>query len=183
MNFAWARFTSPSLAAFKDFFGALSFLGILILTWFAGVAYWDERYYVAEEGLGYWMGIIGGLLMLFAMTYSVAKRRMTGPAAAMIRSWFKLHLFAGIMGPVIILFHTTFQLGSVNGMIAFYATAAVFISGLIGRYIYSGLNRITDRDNLVLFKKMMGMWRHMHVPLLYILFISGVLHVIAVHLY
>jgi len=167
----------------KDLAGSFFLLSLMLAIWVLGTQYWDERYYTAEEGIGYWMGISGGVLILFAMTYSYIKRRLTGSSAIYIKYWFRVHIFAGIFGPMIILLHTTFQLGSINGMIAFYATLAVFLSGLTGRYILSGLNRVSSNEKLLLFKRLMGLWKHIHIPLLYILFISGVLHVVAVHLY
>lgn len=167
----------------RDLAGSVFLLLLMAAIWLLGERYWDERYYIAEEGLGYWMGIVGGVLMLFAMTYAWVKRKMTGHAAGYIKYWFHIHIIAGITGPAIILFHTTFELGSVNGTIAFFATLAVFVSGLTGRYILSGLNRVSQPNQLQYFKRLMSTWRMVHVPLLYILFFTGVIHVIAVHLY
>ena len=42
----------------------------------------------------------------------------------------------GVIGPVLIMYHSNFILESKNGSIAFYSMMAVFISGLIGRIIY-----------------------------------------------
>jgi len=167
----------------KNLFSSLVLVLTLIVIWVIGEKIWDERYYVAEDGIGYWMGIIGGTLMVFALFYAYVKRKLSSNNARFIKYWFNLHIFAGIVGPVIILFHTTFQLGSVNGTVAFFSTVAVFLSGLTGRYILTGLHSATNPNQLASLKRLMSVWRHIHVPLLYILVLSGVIHVIAVHLY
>ena len=43
----------------------------------------------------------------------------------------------GIVGPVCILFHCNFQLGSINGNVALFSMLLVAGSGLVGRYFYT----------------------------------------------
>ena len=40
---------------------------------FAGRVWWDETYYTAEDGLGYYLGLVGGVIMLMAYVYSMRK--------------------------------------------------------------------------------------------------------------
>jgi len=96
----------------------------------------DEYYLSAETGLGYRLGIVGLGFMVLLLAYSLRKRvramRNWGP----IRLWFGIHMFLGVAGPVAILFHANFRLGSLNSNVALLCVILVASSGLIGRFIY-----------------------------------------------
>ena len=100
----------------------------------------DESYLTAEAGLGYALGIVGATLMVLLLTYPLRKRfkfmRNTGP----VRHWFRVHMIMGVLGPVAILFHANFQLGSTNSNIALITMLVVAGSGLIGRYMYTKIH-------------------------------------------
>jgi hypothetical protein len=117
--------------------------GSIGLYW-SGMYWYDESLYNAEEGFGYWLGLIGGVFMLIAYTYSLRKYMKALRFVWVLRKWLRLHIFMGITGPFLIIPHTTFELGSPNSTIAFVSMALVMLSGVIGRYLYSkvhfGLN-------------------------------------------
>ncbi len=100
----------------------------------------DENLMRAEDGIGYWFGIVGASLMGLLLLYPVRKRlrslRRLGPVSA----WFRVHMIFGIVGPALIVLHCNFRLGSFNGRIALFATLVVAGSGIIGRYIYAKLH-------------------------------------------
>jgi len=48
-----------------------------------------------------------------------------------------MHMLMGIIGPVCILYHCNFQLGSLNGNVALFSMLVVSSSGLVGRYFYT----------------------------------------------
>jgi len=51
-------------------------LGLIVLSvtiFFLGNKYWDERYYTPDEGLGYYLGLVGGCMMLLAFGYTLFK--------------------------------------------------------------------------------------------------------------
>jgi hypothetical protein len=248
-----------------------------------GRSYWNERWYVAEEGLGYALGLTGGIMMLIALSYTLGKRLSI--LRRLLRHMLRVHIFFGIVGPFLVLFHSTFHIGSLNGGIALVSMTLVFLSGVIGRYLYSKVHFGLDgrkaelrevnaawdaaghdfstprldafhqrmltppgdmlhagvrllaytvhsrwvawhtrrelkvqlrararrdgwdaptlarhwrdtkqrlRKHFALLKKValfsayerfFAFWRHAHVPLLYLLLLSGVVHVIAVHIY
>ena len=47
----------------------------------------------------------------------------------------------GLLGPLLILYHSNFHLGSFNSRVAFYAMLLVAGSGIIGRHFYAGIHR------------------------------------------
>ena len=118
------------------------------ITWYSMVAIvlaagWsvrDQNYLVAEDGIGYWFGIIGGSMMLIILVYPLRKRIRSWSAAGSIKFWFRIHIILGVVGPVIIIFHSGFKLGSFNSSVAFFSMIVVALSGLLGRYWYQRIH-------------------------------------------
>lgn len=100
----------------------------------------NDNYISAETGSGYLLGIIGGSLMLVLLLYPVSKRVSLLTRLIPIRYWFGFHMVLGIIGPVLILFHANFHLGSTNSTVALISMLLVAGSGLIGRYIYTHIH-------------------------------------------
>lgn len=100
----------------------------------------DEEYLTPESGLGYWLGIVGGAMMLLLLFYSFRKRRASQRGFGTIPTWFRIHMMLGVTGPVLIAFHSNFRLGALNSNVALFAMLSVAISGVIGRYIYGRIH-------------------------------------------
>jgi len=96
----------------------------------------DNSFLTAESGLGYMLGIVGGSMMLVLLLYPVRKHvkllRRIGP----VKYWFRIHMLLGVAGPVLILYHANFGLGSANSNIALFCMLVVAGSGLFGRLFY-----------------------------------------------
>jgi hypothetical protein len=117
--------------------------GILI----AGGWYWrDERYLVAEEGLGYLLGVVGLACMCALLLYSCRKRMRILRSAGRISVWFQVHMLLGLFGPVAILYHCNFKPGSLNSNVALLCALVVAASGVVGRVIYTRIHHgLSDR--------------------------------------
>lgn len=224
-------------------------------------------------------------MMLLAMCYTLFKYVPKLRHKAVMKNWLFIHLFLGIFGPFLVMFHSTFHIGSLNGGIALISMGLVFLSGVIGRFLYSKTHfhlggkkaRVKDLQELIklagrtikserlesfsdsvlthqdtlpnamwelmsfgwrsrwlyfrltadlhhhilpmakqngwnhrtirqkkrefkrqlreyiltlkkvalfhVYERFFSFWRNAHVPLLYLLFMSGVVHVVAVHMY
>lgn len=101
----------------------------------------DEYWYSAEYGLGYSFGIIGLTLMALLMLYPARKHWRPMSRMFPVRYWFRIHMLFGVVGPVFILFHANFGLGSLNSNVALFSMLLVATSGLVGRYVYSQIHR------------------------------------------
>lgn len=97
--------------------------------------------YEAGSDFGYNLGLIGGLLMLSLLLYPLRKRVGWLERTGSMNAWFKYHMVAGIGGPLLVLFHSTFRTGSLNGAMALYAMLLVAASGVVGRFIYRHIHR------------------------------------------
>lgn len=100
----------------------------------------DQSLINPEDGIGYWLGIIGGSMMLVLLLYPLRKRVRALRFLGRTTHWFKLHMILGVLGPVLVLFHSNFHLGSFNSRVALYCMLAVAGSGVIGRHIYARIH-------------------------------------------
>lgn len=114
---------------------------LLILLIAAGWALRDRHFINPEEGVGYWLGIAGGSLMLMLLVYPLRKKYRLLQSLGSTRAWFRTHIVLGLVGPLLILYHCNFQLGSFNSQVAFYAMLVVAGSGIVGRYFYAAIHR------------------------------------------
>lgn len=96
----------------------------------------DEYWFTAERGLGYALGIAGGVMMLLMLLYPLRKNWKVMSGMLRVKDWFRAHMILGILGPAAILFHCNFNLGSTNSNVALFSMLLVVLSGLIGRYVY-----------------------------------------------
>ncbi len=95
----------------------------------------DDLYTPASD-FGYWLGVVGGSLMLVLLIYPLRKRFAALAVIGPLKHWFRFHMFAGVAGPLIVLFHSTFRVGSFNAAIALASMLLVVASGIVGRVIY-----------------------------------------------
>lgn len=129
------RVKAPFAFLHKHLF-AISITALLIFGWSRR----DDNYLSAENGAGYALGIIGGSLMLLLILYPISKRTTLLKRLLPMRFWFGLHMLFGIIGPVMILFHANFSIGSLNSMVALVSMLLVAGSGLVGKYFYTNIH-------------------------------------------
>ncbi|MEZ5818093.1 MAG: hypothetical protein R3D44_13515, partial [Hyphomicrobiaceae bacterium] len=120
------------------------FAGGVSLVVFLGWQASGEDHIAAADGTGYWLGIVGASAMLLLLVYPLRKRSQRLAFIGPIRMWFSIHMFLGIMGPLLILFHCNFRLGSLNSNVALFVMLTVAASGLIGRYLHGKIYRRLD---------------------------------------
>ncbi len=113
---------------------------VVFVTLFVGWIQSEEEYLTPESGLGYWLGIIGSLMMLTLLFYSYRKRQGAMRGLGSVPTWFRIHMFLGVTGPVLVVFHSNFRLGALNSNVAFFTMLTVATSGVIGRYIYGRIH-------------------------------------------
>ena len=115
--------------------------GLLIIALCAGWLLRDNRIVDPSQGVGYWLGIVGGSLMLFLLLYPAGKKWKFMQRLGWIRHWFRIHVVLGLVGPLLVLYHCNFTLGSTNSAVALYSMLVVAVSGIIGRYFYARIHR------------------------------------------
>jgi hypothetical protein len=97
----------------------------------------------ASSLYGHSMGIIGFIMMLMTeVLYSLRKRSRLAHWGPM-SSWLKFHVFTGIVGPYLVLLHSSWKFNGVAGVLTLM-TAIIVASGFVGRYIYTAVPRSAD---------------------------------------
>lgn len=119
---------------------------LLILVFFVGVTWMGIQvathdFYKPGDDIGYNMGLVGGLMMLVLLTYPLRKHFAFMRRLGEMKYWFSMHMMFGIFGPLLVVFHSTFELHSVNATVAMTTMLVVAGSGFIGRYAYRHIHR------------------------------------------
>src|SRR3990172_11956083 len=97
----------------------------------------------ASGFFGHTIGILGFLLMLMTETlYSIRKRRRRASWGRM-SSWLQFHIFTGVVGPYMVLLHSSWKFNGLAGVVTLL-TGMVVASGFVGRYIYTAVPRTAD---------------------------------------
>jgi hypothetical protein len=134
---------------------------ITVLLFYKGISYYnvslEERVYHPEHvllkpsgTLGHGMGITGSLFMIIGMlSYMARKRYRFLSRVGLLKHWLEFHIFLCTLGPILVLFHTSFKFGGLVA-ISFWSMVAVFLSGIIGRFIYLQLPHTIDGHELSL---------------------------------
>jgi hypothetical protein len=89
---------------------------------------------------GHGLGIVGSAMLILLLLYSVRKRRKLGLHAGGLNRWLDIHIFLGVMGPLLITLHTAMKFHGIVS-ISFFSMVAVALSGVFGRYIYMQIPR------------------------------------------
>lgn len=111
---------------------------LVVVAW--GFSIRDEDYISASSGLGYYLGLSGGSMILLLLTYSLRKRFKPLRNVLHLKWWFRTHMILGVLGPTCILFHCRFNFGSPNSTVALICLLTVASSGLIGRFLYNRIH-------------------------------------------
>lgn len=147
----------------KIYIYTLSFIVIAVTLYliFEGSSYYvtiaEERFYhpdhthLKPSGIyGHGLGIIGTLLILIGVFGYMARKRFRSLSRiGVLKHWLEFHIFLCTLGPIMVLFHTSFKFGGIVA-ISFWSMVAVVASGVIGRFIYLQIPRTIQGRELSL---------------------------------
>ncbi len=132
---------------------------IVAILLYVGLDYYsiplEERHFhtlnqsLKASGLvGHGLGIVGSFLIVFGVfSYMFRKRLRIFSRIGILKHWLEFHIFLCTLGPFLILFHTTFKFGGIVA-VSFWSMVAVFLSGIVGRYIYLQIPRSIEGQEL-----------------------------------
>ncbi len=105
--------------------------------------------YLAGTKLALTCGYVGTALMVLSMAYLVQRRFGWFKKTATNQFWLDVHIMTGIVGPLFILLHSALRLTTWVS-IPFWSMAAVVVSGLVGRYLYTLIPSLTSGHDLAI---------------------------------
>jgi len=163
----------------------LAFLMCILLTGIYGaVVIWTRTIPAASELFGHTLGIIGFILMLLTEILYSLRKRSNRASWGRMSSWLQFHIFTGLVGPYMVLLHTSWKFNGLAGATTLL-TFIIVVSGFIGRYIYTRIPRTLDgleiegtlsEGALRQARQLMSLWHTIHIPIGVALFISAFIH-------
>lgn len=158
---------------------------ILISMMYGAVVMLTKEIPPAADLFGHSLGILGFLLMLMTeLLYSLRKRSRSARWGRM-SSWLEFHIFTGLVGPFMVLLHTSWKFNGLAGISTLF-TVIIVISGFVGRYIYTRVPRTTDgmiiegtlsEAALRQARRLMALWHTVHIPIGMALFVAAFVHI------
>jgi hypothetical protein len=134
------------------------------------------------------LGILGFILMLMTeILYSIRKRSRSARWGSMA-SWLQFHIFTGLVGPYLVLLHSSWKFNGLAGATTLL-TILIVISGFIGRYIYTQIPRTLDgveietpsgqfqANSLARARRLLAVWHIIHIPIGMALFTAAFIHI------
>jgi len=134
-------------------------IGVTVYISYVGYDYYslpiEERFYHEKYDwfkpsgtFGHGLGILGTLMVTIGVFLYIARKHY-GLMAQWVRIKYMLefHIFLCTLGPILILFHTTFKFKGIVS-ISFWSMVIVVLSGVIGRFIYIRIPRSESGEEL-----------------------------------
>lgn len=130
--------------------------GIVVFVFFA-LAIYGRSYYTAPLSerhfhqqhellkptgfIGHGIGIAGSTFMIIGVFGYMARKRFRRLSrVGVLKHWLEFHIFLCTLGPILVLYHTSFKIGGIVA-VSFWSMIAVVMSGVIGRFIYLQIPR------------------------------------------
>lgn len=160
---------------------------LMLLTWLGFVVHRSPRF--AGSLWGGALAVTGSALMLVPLLYLFIKRipflKRRATRLISMRTWLTWHIYAGVIGPILVVLHTGHKFENALGIALTGMTLVVVVSGFVGRYLMSfissemrekrealaGLRKEYDALAVVVAEdpraaEQVGMLRHLRVRLL-----------------
>ncbi len=161
------------------------FVSVVITALYAAAMFFTRAIPPAGEFFGHALGILGFILMLTTETLYSLRKRARGASWGRMSSWLKFHIFTGLVGPYMVLLHSSWKFNGLAGAVTLLTIIIVF-SGIIGRYIFTRIPRTLDgleiegalpEAALRQARRALALWHAVHIPIGMALFISAFTHI------
>ena len=125
---------------------------LLVLLWLGFPFHQSSRF--AGSLAGGILAMAGSALMLVPLAYSIVKRikplknRITSRVP--MRTLLSWHIYAGVLGPILVLVHTGHKFQSHLGIALTAMTIIVVLSGFTGRYLLSRFSQTINEKKALL---------------------------------
>jgi hypothetical protein len=97
--------------------------------------------FTSGDDTGYWLGVAGAVMMLLLFSYPLRKHFRFARGLGSVKGVFLVHMVLGVGGPLLILVHSNFRTASLNATVALYSMIIVALSGVVGKFLFSRINR------------------------------------------
>jgi hypothetical protein len=164
----------------------LAFLAMILITGIYGLfMLWMREVPPASDLFGHSIGIIGFIFMLMTETLYSLRKRSRSVRWGRMSTWLQFHIFTGLVGPYMVLLHTSWKFNGIAGVTTLF-TVIIVVSGFVGRYIFTRVPRTMDgleiegtlsQEALKQARRLMALWHTVHIPIGIVLFVSAFVHI------
>ena len=164
----------------------LAFLAMILITGvYALVVTFTREIPPAGDLFGHGIGIVGFVLMMLTETLYSLRKRSRSVKWGRMSAWLQFHIFTGIVGPYMVLLHTSWKFNGIAGATTLL-TIIIVVSGFIGRYVFTRIPRTMDgleiegtlsQEALKQARRLLALWHTVHIPIGIALFISAFVHI------
>lgn len=139
----------------------------------------------AGELFGHGIGIVGFVFMLMTETLYSLRKRSRSVSWGRMSTWLQFHIFTGLVGPYMVLLHTSWKFNGIAGVTTMF-TVMIVVSGFVGRYIFTRIPRTLDGleiegtlslEALRQARRLLALWHAVHIPIGMVVFISAFVHI------
>jgi hypothetical protein len=105
----------------------------------AKAAHPDYRLLNPAGFLGHGYGMVGTAMIATNLLYLVRRRfaKYIPDSLGTVKGWLNAHVFTGLVGSLLIVFHSAFQLRTAIATVTSVSLAIVVVTGLVGLYLYA----------------------------------------------
>ena len=139
---------------------------LLLLLWLGFLLHRDPRF--AGTFWGGLFGVAGATLMLVPLAYMVVKRvaplRKVLTGLISMRTLLAWHIYAGVLGPILVIVHTGHKFDSPLGIALTAMMLLVVVSGFVGRYLMNQFSQ-EIREKTALLNQLQSAYRETAVEL------------------
>ncbi len=168
----------------------LAFFACVLIAASYGLVLILTRQIPAASGFyGHVIGILGFVLMLLTETLYSLRKRSRSARWGRMAEWLQFHIFTGIVGPFMVLLHSSWKFNGLAG-VTLLLTGLIVFSGFIGRYIYTRIPRTADgiedpglvgkmqASALANARRLLALWHAVHIPIGMALFTAAFAHIL-----
>ena len=164
----------------------LAFIAIILITGLYGlVTLFTREIPPAGELFGHSLGIVGFIFMLMTEILYSLRKRSRSVKWGRLSSWLQFHIFTGLVGPYMVLLHSSWKFNGIAGITTLF-TMIIVVSGFTGRYIFTRIPRTLDgleiegtlsQEALKQARRLLALWHTIHIPIGMVLFTSALAHI------
>jgi hypothetical protein len=164
----------------------LAFLAMILISGLYGlIVILAREIPPASELFGHGLGIVGFTFMLMTETLYSLRKRSRSVRWGRMSGWLQFHIFTGLVGPYMVLLHTSWKFNGIAGVTTLF-TVIIVISGFVGRYIFTRIPRTMDgleiegtlsQEALKQARRLLALWHTIHIPIGMALFVSAFAHI------
>lgn len=157
-------------------------------------------HYLKLVWLGRYLGILGTLLIIMSLFYSLRKRKYLNSGSP--QTWLRFHEYVAWLGSVMVLIHSGVHFSSILPWLATAAMSVNVLSGMVGKFLLGRSRQLMNQHRLALEHQgisqqdasqelfwdataldLMSKWRQLHIPIFIAFVVLSLGHILSIFLF